>query len=120
MERLTSGMKKFGYQQPDTDHTLFIKHRAGKYVMNLLADNGMLDCKPADTPIVENRKLGVYMDQQSTFEITNNPIQLDRTKYVEVDRHFIKEKLEYKLIYIPFVPSSEQVADMLTHALSKS
>ncbi|CAL8164228.1 unnamed protein product [Prunus armeniaca] len=63
MKRFTAAMKKFGYQQADTDHTLFIKHRAGKYVMDLLADNGMLDCKPADTPIVENHKLGVYMDQ---------------------------------------------------------
>ncbi|CAL2267028.1 unnamed protein product [Prunus armeniaca] len=45
-------------------------------------------------------------------------VQHEQTKYVEVDRHFIKEKLEHKLISIPFVPSSEKLADMLTHALS--
>ncbi|CAL8999647.1 unnamed protein product [Prunus brigantina] len=55
----------------------------------------------------------------SAFQIANNPVQHDRTKHVEVDRHFIKEKLEHKLISIPFVPSSEQLADMLTHAVSK-
>ncbi|CAL9024718.1 unnamed protein product [Prunus brigantina] len=32
------------------------------YVMDLLADTRMLDCKLADTPIVENHKLGVYVD----------------------------------------------------------
>ncbi|CAL2244732.1 unnamed protein product [Prunus armeniaca] len=37
-----------------------------KYVMDLLADTGMLDCKPVDTPIVENHKLGVYVDQVPT------------------------------------------------------
>ncbi|CAL2225144.1 unnamed protein product [Prunus armeniaca] len=58
-------------------------------------------------------------DNQSAFEIANNLVQHDQTKHVEVDRHFIKEKLEHKLISIPFVPSSEQLADMLTHAVSK-
>ncbi|CAL2270834.1 unnamed protein product [Prunus armeniaca] len=57
--------------------------------------------------------------QGSAFEITNNLVQHDRTKHVEVDQHFIKEKLEHKLISIPFVPSSEHLADMLTHAESK-
>ena len=42
----------------------------------------------------------------------------DRTKYIEVDRHFIKEKLNMKLIDLPFVRSSEQLADVLTHAVS--
>ncbi|KAI5339951.1 hypothetical protein L3X38_019225 [Prunus dulcis] len=61
----------------------------------------------------------LHGDSQSAFEIANNHVHHDRTKHVEVDRHFIKEKLEHKLISIPFVPSSEQLADMLTHAVSK-
>ncbi|KAL6293348.1 hypothetical protein ACE6H2_001490 [Prunus campanulata] len=64
--------------------------------------------------------LNLYCDNQSAFEIANNPVQHDRTKYVEVDWHFIKEKLEHKLISIAFVPSSEQLADMLTHAVFNS
>ncbi|CAL9020148.1 unnamed protein product, partial [Prunus brigantina] len=61
----------------------------------------------------------LHCDGQSAFEIANNLVQHDRTKHVEVDRHFIKEKLEHKFISIPFVPSLEQIADMLTHAVSK-
>ncbi|CAL9003969.1 unnamed protein product, partial [Prunus brigantina] len=38
---------------------------------------------------------------------------------VEVDQHFIEEKLEHKLISIHFVPYSEQLADILTHTMSK-
>ncbi|XP_020412233.1 uncharacterized protein LOC109947142 [Prunus persica] len=34
--------------------------------MDLLANIGMLDCKLADTPIVENHKIGVYVDQVPT------------------------------------------------------
>ncbi|KAI5342549.1 hypothetical protein L3X38_010424 [Prunus dulcis] len=61
----------------------------------------------------------LHCDSHYAFEIANNLVQHDRTKHVEVDRHFIKEKLELKLISIPFVPSLEQLADMLTHVVSK-
>ncbi|BBN70342.1 hypothetical protein Prudu_1459S001500 [Prunus dulcis] len=61
----------------------------------------------------------LHCDNQSAFEIANNLVQHDQSKLVEVYRHFIQEKLEHKLISIPFVPSLEQLADMLTHAVSK-
>jgi hypothetical protein len=35
-------------------------------------------------------------------------------KHVEIDRHFVKEKLETKVISMPFVRSNEQLADILT------
>lgn len=37
------------------------------------------------------------------ISITHNPIQHDKTKHIEVDRHFIKEKFQTKQICIPFV-----------------
>ncbi|CAL8155430.1 unnamed protein product [Prunus armeniaca] len=61
----------------------------------------------------------LHYDSQSAFEIANNLVQHDRTKHVEIDQHFIKEKLKHKLISILFVPSSEQLADMLSHVVSK-
>jgi hypothetical protein len=50
--------------------------------------------------------------------IAHNPIQHDRTKHVEIDRHFIKESLEAKIIRFPFVKSEDQLADILTKAVS--
>jgi hypothetical protein len=55
---------------------------------------------------------------QAAREIANNSVQHDRTKHIEVDRHFIKEKLLLKLVEIPFVRSSEQLANILTYAVS--
>ncbi|KAB2601658.1 hypothetical protein D8674_002663 [Pyrus ussuriensis x Pyrus communis] len=59
-----------------------------------------------------------YCDNQASREIANNPIQHDITKHVEVDRHFIKEKLDVKLVDIPFVRTEEQLANILTHVVS--
>ena len=59
----------------------------------------------------------LYCDNQEAREIANNPIQHDRTKHIEVDQHFIKEKLLLKLVDIPFIWSSEQLADILTYAI---
>ena len=44
-------------------------------------------------------------DNKAAISISENPVQHDRTKHVEVDRHFIKEKLEGGIIELPFVRS---------------
>ncbi|KAL6319103.1 hypothetical protein AAG906_001576 [Vitis piasezkii] len=302
--RFSSAMRKYGFQQSNSDHTLFLKHQVGKitalivyvddmiitgddveeisklqeqlstesrqgiflsqrkYILDLLADVGLLGCKPVDIPIVQNHKLGEYVDQvpadkqryqrlvgkliylshtrpdigyavsvvsqfmhcpsedhmdsvmrilrylksslgkglmfsknghlnvvgytdahwvgnitdrkstsgyftfvggnlvtwrskkqkvitlsricellwlkkllveigvalssemnlfcdnKAAIAISHNPIQHDRTKHVEVDRNFIKQNLEEKIIQLPFVKSEDQLADILTKAVS--
>lgn len=40
----------------------------------------------------------LYFDNKSTIRIAQNPVQHDWIKNIEVDRHFIQEKLESGLI----------------------
>lgn len=47
----------------------------------------------------------LYCDNKFAISIAHNPMQHDRTKHIEVDRHFIKEKLDKNLIYTPYVSS---------------
>jgi hypothetical protein len=47
-------------------------------------------------------------------------VQHDRTKHVEVDRFFIKEKLDNKVIEVPPIGTDDQVADILTKAVSSN
>ncbi|KAA0054981.1 Retrovirus-related Pol polyprotein from transposon TNT 1-94 [Cucumis melo var. makuwa] len=44
---------------------------------------------------------------KAAISIANNPVQHDRTKHVEIDRHFIKERLDSGSICIPYIPSSQ-------------
>ncbi|TYK01385.1 putative mitochondrial protein [Cucumis melo var. makuwa] len=56
----------------------------------------------------------LFSDNKATISIANNPVQHDRTKHVEIDKHFIKEILDNGSICIPYIPSSQQVADVPT------
>ncbi|KAL6294169.1 hypothetical protein ACE6H2_002311 [Prunus campanulata] len=64
--------------------------------------------------------LGMHLqcDNKAAISIAHNPVQHDRTKHVEVDRHFIRQKLDNKEIQLPFVKSEDQLADILTKAVS--
>ena len=71
-----------------------------------------------DLKIKYNVPMKLFCDNKSAICIAHNPVQHDRTKHVEIDRHFIKEKLDSGLITTPFVPSDLQLADVLTKGLS--
>ncbi|GJS69436.1 hypothetical protein Tco_0351952 [Tanacetum coccineum] len=59
----------------------------------------------------------IMSDNKAAIQISENPVQHDRTKHVEVGRHFIKEKLEAGIIKLPFVKSKDQLVDILTKAV---
>ena len=143
-DRLSLAMRKYGFQQSNYDHTLFLKHRVEKitalivyvndmiitgddveeisklqeqlstefemknlgglkyflgievarsrqgifisqrkYILDVLAEVGLLKCKLADIPIVQIHKLGEYVDQVPT----------DKQRY---------QRLVGKLIYLSY------------------
>ena len=70
--------------------------------------------------IIIDVPMKLYCDNKAAINIAHNPVHHDRTKHVEVDRHFIKEKIESGLICMTFVPTTKQLADILTKGLHKS
>ncbi|KAM1912364.1 hypothetical protein ACFX14_000440 [Malus domestica] len=62
----------------------------------------------------------LHCDNKAAIEIAHNPMQHDRAKHVDIDRHFIKEKLDAEIIMFPFVRYEDQLADALTKAVSNS
>ena len=61
----------------------------------------------------------LYCDNKLAISIGHNSVLHDRTKHVEVDKHFIKEKIERGQICITYIPTTEQSADILTKGLPK-
>ncbi|KAK9105059.1 hypothetical protein Scep_021903 [Stephania cephalantha] len=73
----------------------------------------------SDLEIADTKPKNLYFDNKAAIKIAQNPVQNDRIKHVEVDRHFIKEKLDQKIIQVRFVKSEVQLADVLTKAVSR-
>ena len=61
-----------------------------------------------DLKVQWSKPMKLYCDNKLEISIAHNPVQHDQTKHIEIDRHFIKEKLDSGLIYTPYVPIGHQ------------
>jgi hypothetical protein len=61
----------------------------------------------------------LFMDNQSAITIARNPEFYDRTKHIEVRYHFLHIKVENDELDLIYVPTGEQIVDVLTKALSR-
>ncbi|KAH9680669.1 retrovirus-related pol polyprotein from transposon RE1 [Citrus sinensis] len=60
----------------------------------------------------------IWCDNISATELANNPVYHSRTKHIELDMHFIRDKVLAKELEINYIPSEEQIADALTKPLT--
>lgn len=51
-----------------------------------------------DLKIQQSKSMKLYYDNKSAIRIAQNSLQHDQKKHIEIDRHFIKEKLDSGLI----------------------
>lgn len=63
--------------------------------------------------------LCLNLDNQSAISVIKNVNFHKRCKHIEVKYYFIKEKYQQKIIFLKYVTSENQYADILTKALSK-
>ena len=66
-----------------------------------------------------NEPMRFYCNNKATISIAHNQVQHDQTKHVEIDRHYIKEKVEAGIMTLTNVRSSEQIGDMMTKSLAR-
>lgn len=62
----------------------------------------------------------LYCDNLSALYMTVNPILHARTKHIELDYHFVREKVAKGALITKFVCSFDQIADIFTKGLSNS
>ncbi|XP_071699626.1 uncharacterized mitochondrial protein AtMg00810-like [Rutidosis leptorrhynchoides] len=59
----------------------------------------------------------VFCDNVSAIYLSGNPVQHQRTKHIEMDIHFVREKVARGEVRILHVPSRFQIADNFTKGL---
>lgn len=62
----------------------------------------------------------VCVDNTSAIKLAHNPEFHERSKHIDVKYHFTRERIEQGEIQVPYVPTTEQKADILTKPLMKS
>ena len=78
------------------------------WVRMILKDLGIFLCSPPT----------IWCDNLSALALASNLVFHARTKHVEVDYHFIREKVTNKDVQFRHISTNDQLADVLTKALS--
>ena len=58
-------------------------------------------------------------DNRGAIELSKNPKNHGRTKHIDVSYHFTRERIATKEITVKYVPSTENLADMMTKPLPR-
>lgn len=78
------------------------------WVRMVLKDLGIYLCSPPT----------LWCDNLSALMLASNPMFHAQMKHVEVDYHFIREKVTNRDIQLRQITTDDQLADLLTKALS--
>jgi hypothetical protein len=67
-----------------------------------------------------SRCILVYCDNISAVYLSTNLVQHHRTKHVEIDLHFVREKVAIGQVRVLHVSTTSQFADIFTKGLPSS
>ena len=65
----------------------------------------------------KDEQIKLAYDNQTALHIASNPVFHEKTKHIEVNCHFIREKIASKCVATSFVNSNDQLANIFTKSL---
>jgi hypothetical protein len=100
-------------------HTVSRSSAEAKYrgVANVVAEACWLRQLLSELHRPLQRATVVYCDNISAVYLSTNPVQHQRTKHVEIDLHFVRERVAFGDVWVLHVPTSSQYADIFTKGL---
>ena len=72
-----------------------------------------------DLGYVQDKPTVIFEDNQGCIALTENPVFHRRTKHIDIRYHFIREKVASGEVVLKYVPTADQLADLLTKGLPK-
>lgn len=88
-----------------------------KAVANTTAEVIWIQVLLRELGISELRPPSLWCDNIGATYLSANPIFHRRTKHVEVDYHFVRERVASRQLDVRFISSKDQVADIMTKPL---
>jgi hypothetical protein len=73
----------------------------------------------SDLDFPQKQPTTIYEDNTAAIALTENPVFHQRTKHIDIRYHFVRERVEMGDVKLVHITSEEQLADLLTKALSK-
>ena len=88
-----------------------------KSLANATAEIIWLESLLEELGVKQHRISCLWCDNLGATYLTANPVFHARTKHIEIDFHFVRERVAEKKLEIRFIPSRDQVVDGFTKAL---
>ena len=59
----------------------------------------------------------VFCDNTNAINLSKNPVQHSKSKHIEIQYHFIRDLVEEKTMYLEFITTDNQKADIFTNPI---
>lgn len=102
--------------QPDQKHAFIkvSKHNTGAHTIQNNLDKNNLEIACREGEIV----IPLKGNNQGSIALAHNPVFHSRTKYIDIQYHYIRDKVASKRIELCYVLTDKMIVDVLTKALT--